>query len=160
MLQFASKYSRTNVYAPFVKQIASSSRTKSGNFKTVFKGTTRFSISIFKSQLNEPQTFVNLILLTWNRFSFKGCSQGIRCVSLIGNPVKLGSGPAAVTLLFLLFVVYKERTLLAANATVSTDRDGKVAKRAGEPEDLPCQIAIVLRRINLRILAVMNSGSK
>jgi hypothetical protein len=41
--------------------------------------------------------------------------------------------------------VYKERTLLAVNATVSTNRDGKVAKRAGEPEDLPCQIAIVLR---------------
>jgi hypothetical protein len=44
-----------------------------------------------------------------------------------------------------LFVVSKERTLLAANATVSNNRDGKVAKRAGEPEDLPCQIAIVLR---------------
>ena len=66
-------------------------------------------------------------------------------LSLIGNPVKLGSGPAAVTLLFLLLVVYKERTLLAANTTVSTNRDGKVAKRAGEPEDLPCQFAIVLR---------------
>jgi len=65
--------------------------------------------------------------------------------SLIGNPVKVGSGPAAVTLLFLLFVVYKERTLLAVNATVSTNRDGKVAKRAGEPEDLPSQFAIVLR---------------
>jgi hypothetical protein len=62
-------------------------------------------------------------------------------LSLIGNPVKLGSGPAAVTLLFLLFVVYKERTLLAANTTVSNNRDGKVAKRAGEPEDLPCRIA-------------------
>ena len=44
-----------------------------------------------------------------------------------------------------LFVSCKERTLLAANATVSTDRDGKVAKRAGEPEDLPCQFAIGLR---------------
>ena len=102
-------------------------------------------IYIIETQLNEPKAVVNWILLTWDRFSLKGYSQGIRCVSLIGNPVKVGSGPAAVTLLFLLFVVYKERTLLAANATVSTNRDGKVAKRAGEPEDLPCQFAIVLR---------------
>ena len=73
-------------------------------------------------------------------------------MSLIGNPVKVGSGPAAVTLLFLLFVVNKERTLLAASATVSTNRDGKVAKRAGKPEDLPCQFAVVLRPL-MRIFA-------
>jgi len=79
--------------------------------------------------------------------------QGIRCICLIGNPVKAGSGPAAVTLLFLLFVVYKERTLLAANATVSINRDGKVAKRAGEPEDLPYQLAVVLRPLKMRIFA-------
>jgi len=42
-------------------------------------------------------------------------------------------------------VAYKERTLLAANATVSINRDGKVAERAGEPEDLPCQFAVALR---------------
>ena len=30
------------------------------------------------------------------------------------------------------------------DATVSTNRDGKVAKRAGESEDLPCHIARAL----------------
>ena len=37
------------------------------------------------------------------------------------------------------------RTLSASEATVSTNRDGKVAERAGEPEDLPCHIARVPR---------------
>jgi hypothetical protein len=30
-------------------------------------------------------------------------------------------------------------------ATVSIDRDGKVAKRAGKPEDLPWRVAVFLR---------------
>jgi hypothetical protein len=56
--------------------------------------------------------------------------------------------------------MYKKRTLLAANATVSTNRDGKVAKRAGEPEDLPCQFATVLRPLKIRIFARDEMGQK
>jgi hypothetical protein len=59
---------------------------------------------------------------------------GLGCVSLIGNPVKIGSGPAAVTPAFR---CKAGETLLASIATVSIDRYGKVAKRAGKPEDLP-----------------------
>jgi hypothetical protein len=57
--------------------------------------------------------------------------------------------------------VYKERTLLAASATVSTNRDGKVAKRAGEPEDLPCQFAVVLRPLkNTHFCRKIEMGQK
>ena len=71
-------------------------------------------------------------------------SRRYRChTGLIGNPVKIGSGPAAVTLLL---PNYKgERTLLAIYATVSINRDGKAAERAGESEDLPYELAITLR---------------
>jgi hypothetical protein len=55
--------------------------------------------------------------------------------SLIGNPVKIGDGPAAVTLPF---SFPKEKgTLLAFIYHCSNNSDGKVAKRAGESEDLP-----------------------
>ena len=40
------------------------------------------------------------IILRWNLFldkdTFPVLVRSIRCVSLIGNPVKIGSGPAAV----------------------------------------------------------------
>jgi hypothetical protein len=42
------------------------------------------------------------MFLTCGRRCLKNVCQGIRCASLIGNPVKAGSGPAAVTPLFLL----------------------------------------------------------
>jgi hypothetical protein len=48
--------------------------------------------------------------------------------------VKIGDGPAAVTLPF----SCKEKgTLSAHRATVPFDRDGKAAARAGKSEDLP-----------------------
>jgi hypothetical protein len=43
------------------------------------------------------------------------------------------------------FSLNSVKTLLASIATVSIDRYGKVAKRAGEPEDLPWHIAVCLR---------------
>ena len=46
----------------------------------------------------------------------------------IGNPVKIGSGPAAVTL---------EKTLPALYATEVIHHPGKAAGSRGEPEDLP-----------------------
>ncbi len=61
-------------------------------------------------------------------------------VSLIGNPVKIGDGPAAVTLPFSKFSLEKG-TLLAIVSHFSY-MDGKAAKRAGESEDLSEQKAL------------------
>jgi hypothetical protein len=51
---------------------------------------------------------------------------------LIGNPVRLGSGPAAVTS----FSFAYGGSLFAFSATVSTG-NGKAAERERKPEDLP-----------------------
>ena len=59
---------------------------------------------------------------------------------LIGNPVKIGSGPAAVIPTF-----NKKGTFLATMATVPAIRNGKAAKKAGESEDLPEKTAVPLR---------------
>ena len=53
---------------------------------------------------------------------------------LKGNPVKSGNGPAAVTLSF---SSKKREPFWHLYTTVPINRDGKVAKRAGESEDLP-----------------------
>jgi len=59
---------------------------------------------------------------------------------LIGNPVKFGDGPAAVTPPFLFYTT--RGTLLAwMYTTVRIFRDGKVADRGGESENLPEQKA-------------------
>jgi len=58
-------------------------------------------------------------------------------LSLIGNPVKIGDGPAAVTLPFSDFV-WEKGTLLAMMCHFS-NMDGKAAKRAGKSEDLSGQ---------------------
>ncbi len=50
---------------------------------------------------------------------------------LTGNPVKIGSGPAAVTLPLL------GKMLPAKCATETINRFGKAAGSRGEPEDLP-----------------------
>jgi len=55
--------------------------------------------------------------------------------SLIGNPVKTGDGPAAVTSLFSL--AEKGELFQPLCATVLIIRDGKAAERARESEDLP-----------------------
>ena len=81
------------------------------------------------SDLALPECIITLT--SWVGLYIAG---GSRCVSLIGNPVKIGSGPAAVTPAFR---GKARETLLASIATVSIDRYGKVAKRAGKPEDLP-----------------------
>jgi hypothetical protein len=53
--------------------------------------------------------------------------------SLIGNPVRVGDGPAAVTLPF----SAEKGTPLAICTTVLTYRNGKVVKGAGKSENLP-----------------------
>jgi len=67
----------------------------------------------------------------------------------MGNPVKFGSGPAAVTPLCYRF--FRE-PFWPRYATVSTDRDGKAAKRAGESEDLPYQYVIALRATEIEAM--------
>jgi len=61
-------------------------------------------------------------------------------VSLIGNPVKIGDGPAAVTLPFSMIKLEKG-TLLAVVSHFSL-MDGKAAERAGKSEDLSEQKAL------------------
>lgn len=61
-------------------------------------------------------------------------------VSLIGNPVKIGDGPAAVTLPFSKFNLDKG-TLMAMRCHCS-NTDGKAAKREGKSEDLSEQKAL------------------
>lgn len=61
-------------------------------------------------------------------------------VSLIGNPVKIGDGPAAVNLPFSKFNLEKG-TLLAIVSHFS-HTDGKAAKRAGKSENLSEQKAL------------------
>jgi len=76
-------------------------------------------------------------MLTFILGSIKGFSQ-FRCsYSLIGNPVKIGDGPAAVTQPFSLYETFEKGTFLALFATVPTSRDGKAAKKARKSEDLP-----------------------
>ena len=58
---------------------------------------------------------------------------------LIGNPVKTGDGPAAVT--SLLSLVGKGELFQPLCATVLIIRDGKAAERARESEDLPRLVA-------------------
>jgi hypothetical protein len=53
---------------------------------------------------------------------------------LIGNPVRIGSGPAAVIPPFLI-----KGTFLANMATFPINRNGKAAKKTGKSEDLPEQ---------------------
>jgi len=59
--------------------------------------------------------------------------------SLIGNPVKTGDGPAAVTSFLSLFG--KGELFQPLCATVLIFRDGKAAERARESEDLPRLVA-------------------
>jgi len=60
-------------------------------------------------------------------------------LSLIGNPVKIGDGPAAVTLPFS-GCVWEKGTLLALMCHCSY-MDGKAAEREGKSEDLSEQKA-------------------
>jgi len=69
--------------------------------------------------------------------SIKGFSQ-FRCsYSLIGNPVKIGDGPASVTPPFSNYDTFGKGTFLALFATVPTSRDGKAVKKVRKSEDLP-----------------------
>jgi hypothetical protein len=52
---------------------------------------------------------------------------------LIGNPVKIGSGPAAVIPPLLTLGTF----LANIHATFPTNRNGKAAKKGGKSEDLP-----------------------
>jgi hypothetical protein len=80
--------------------------------------------------------------------------------SLIGNPVKTGDGPAAVTSLFSL--AGKRELFQPLCATVLIFRDGKAAERARESEDLPrlvdtafevrgCLVVLRIKKGNPRI---------
>ena len=60
-----------------------------------------------------------------------------------GNPVKIGSGPAAVTPPF--SFAMKRELFWQYDATVLNDWNGKAARGAGKPEDLPWLAAIILR---------------
>jgi len=71
--------------------------------------------------------------LTGGGVSFKKFNK-VPVKGLIGNPVRIGSGPAAVIPPFLI-----KGTFLAIYATFPINRNGKAAKKAGKSEDLPEQ---------------------
>lgn len=58
----------------------------------------------------------------------------VRKYRLIGNTVRIGDGPAAVTPSF---SFRKWKLFQPLCATVPASRDGKAAKRGGESENLP-----------------------
>ena len=55
----------------------------------------------------------------------------------MGNPVRTGSGPAAVTLT----LSFARKGPVEFIATVPDYRNGKALDGLGEPEDLPCNFA-------------------
>ena len=65
-------------------------------------------------------------------------------MSLIGNPVKIGDGPAAVTPPFSV-IDGKGNSFSLCMPLGPLTKPGKAAGRAGESEDLPGQTALTAR---------------
>ncbi len=79
------------------------------------------------------------LILIFSNFAYHIIRQ-VLSMSIKGNPVQIGDGPAAVIPLFSMW----KKTLSALCATVPVG-NGKAAERMGESEDLPEERSYILR---------------